>query len=262
MNRRRIAGVLCMLSVLLLISLVSWYFVAVIEEGEKTRESSRREQEKVSFRKERAETYTERIAASSTVPALENTLAKMKEYAASFTDEDRKLFSSLIMARIFEARARERDNLLFFAGRLLEADKNDPLGLEYLENAKKLHEENMRAIDAILPRAGDCEWNARLWYRKGVEYYRSLVFLESGMSSRAADLVAQAIENFEKVFSCIPKDRNTEVALEILYRRSRDAEGSSVDDPNRMRKKLELLPQEEVGPPRGWTPESREEGRH
>ncbi|MBI2048376.1 MAG: hypothetical protein HYT30_00395 [Parcubacteria group bacterium] len=190
--------------------------------------------------------------------------ALYKEIAAlsSETSEKKKSFLDVAGAKVFEARAIERDNLLFFSGRLAKANENDPLARAYFNSAKKLHEENMRVLGSILEIPGNCAWNTRLWYRQGMEYYRSLIFVPANEVAKSVDLIDQAIGKFEKVFTCIPKDRDTEVAIELLYKRMKKAkedQGKGKQEAS-IKEKLELMPQEEVGP--GNEGSDRQEGRH
>lgn len=212
---------------------------------------------------DRIAAFKKKMARMVTVSEWE-TLAK--ELASSpILKKQRGLFSPIIAAKTFEARAFKRDNLLVFAGKLVASDENDPTAEEYYERAKALHEENMRVIDTILERPNDCAWNRRLWYRKGIEYYRSLIFLNSDERSLAADLIDQAIDSFDNVFLCFPKDRDAELAIELLYKRSKKMKespaASEKKGKEKLKEKLPLFPSEEVSPDVGKN-QQRREGRH
>lgn len=231
------------------------YLSGEIEDREKAREEhivsfvETQEKEKSTAK----DIHTAMLDAQAT-PAWEAVVSDIEKLSES----PRLFLEAIALGKRFEARSLERDNLLFFAGQLLSVNQNDPLAKEYLEQARKLHEFNIKHLSELRERNEDCVWNARLWYRKGIEYYRSLIFISKKERSRANDLIDQSIRNFEKIFSCYPKDRKTEVAIELLYKRAKESKSDSREkEGDRM---LRLLPSGEIGP--GTDGSQRERGRH
>lgn len=263
MNRKSRAGVLCILAALFVAFLFKFVFWDGLLERQQARDmhEARVAEEGKNEVNHRA-VFERKVARAVTTSEWEALARALQNLPVP--EKQRNMLSSFIAAKAFEARAIERDNLLYFTGKLVKGNENDPTAEEYFARARELHETNMRLIDTISERAGDCAWNKRLWYRKGFEYYRSLLFLNKGESSRAMDLIDQAIQSFEKVFSCFPKDRDAETAIELLYERGKkikEATAPSEGKKNSLKEKLPFFPGEELKPGVGKS-QQREEGRH
>ena len=234
--------------------IAGYFFINLVERDRITNERTIAAQQIFLSENEKARGIYERMQTTLTLPKWEIILTDI-----TVLSENRRLaLGPIAQGKRFEARSLERDQLLFYAGKLLKVNKNDPLAGEYLEEAKKLHMLNMGSISEFSLRDKNCEWNARLWYRKGIEYYRSLIFIKKEEESKALDLIDQSIRNFEKVFTCYSKDQKTEVAIELLYKRAKEIKSAGSLAGPEMR--LRLLPSQEIEP--GARGDVRREGRH
>ena len=87
----------------------------------------------------------------------------------------------------------------------------------------------------------DSRGNARLNYLKGVYYFRLLIFIKDpkAEADRVEELIGQSAKHLSAVFAYIPRDRDTEVAIEILQKKAKSMSDGS-GSPGKTR--LELLP--------------------
>ncbi|MDZ4284769.1 MAG: hypothetical protein U1A28_03015 [Patescibacteria group bacterium] len=171
----------------------------------------------------------------------------------------RAFFENLALAREIEDRFWSGEELLRSAGLLLRANKNDPIAKEYLDRAALMSEQNRAALARLEEIPGNCLWNARLWYLRGAVIYRALAFVKPEAQFSAFDLIEQAIKNFERVFTCVPRDRAAEVAIEKLYEQQKER-GGGAGTAKADELRLKLLPQGELGPGTGGA--DRQQGRH
>lgn len=174
-------------------------------------------------------------------------LEDLEEFASkelgSMSKGERTLVGPIFRAKLFEAYFRRAEILLGRAGDLLRKDENHPTGKEYVERARKIYEKMDKLIDEGVPaRSNDREENARLNYMKGVYYFRSLIFIKNAKAeaSRVEELVGLSAKHLSTVFQYIPRDRNTEVAIEILQKKAQEMNAGGDGSPGKLR--LELLP--------------------
>jgi len=178
---------------------------------------------------------------------------------ASLSGESGTKIRNITQWKLLEARAQRRDELLWTARQLLMVNENDTVAHTYLEEAEKLHNKNTEALSSLYVYENECIWSSAVFYRKGIENFRSLVFLKKEEKSKARNLIDQAIRNFGKVFECYPKDRKTEVAIEVLYKRAKEM-GADFGSLGEKATRLQLLPKGELKPGTGGT--QREKGRY
>ncbi len=264
MNKKLWASVLSLLVALSAIFFFKFFFLDKLEEREQalraheTRAAVEDQDEVLRF-----ESFQKKLMGSGDVSYWKNRVLELK----NLSKENQKLLAPLVLVKLFEARAIERDNLLYYAGKLIVINENDPVAEEYFASARALHEENMLVIDTLPERTGDCLWNKRLWYRKGTEYYRSIIFSNPQEISKQLDLIDQAIASFEKVFSCYPKNRDTELAIELLYQRAKETKSAPTpaeknEKKESLKEKIDLFPSEEIAPGTGKSMERGNKGRH
>src|SRR3989338_5769779 len=155
--------------------------------------------------------------------SLENLLEFVEKVVASMPKQMREAIGPSLRVKLFESYFRRAELLLGRAGDLLRKDENHPTGKEYIERARKIYTKMEVLMDAGIPaRSGDVEENARLNYMKGVYYYRSLIFIKDpkAEAARAEELVGLSAKHLSAVFPYKPKNWDTEVAFEILQKRS------------------------------------------
>lgn len=174
---------------------------------------------------------------------------------------EQKKIGRVIRAKTFEANFWRAEVLLSRVRGFLEQDKNHPVGRKYREDAKKIYQENEKLLEGLTDNVPDASLKkAYLHYLLGVFYYRSLFFIDpqkEGM--KAKDLVERSITNLAKVFEYIPKDRDTEVALELLQKNAQSI--LSAAQAGDERAQLRLLPKSgQILSP--FAMGDREKGRH
>lgn len=168
----------------------------------------------------------------------------------------------IVRSKLFEVLFWEAETLLARARGLWEQDQNNSVAGAYFEEARKIYER----VKEFMPDLGDIEGdpvrNARLHYLRGVYYFRSLVFIKNKQEERlkVENAVAQSVASLDKVFLFLPKDHDTQVAIEILQKKAKEALASGSGDGD-IKLRLQLLPgkDKEIGP---FEIGPREEGRH
>ncbi|MBI2446366.1 MAG: hypothetical protein HYV51_00910 [Parcubacteria group bacterium] len=155
---------------------------------------------------------------------------------------EREAIDPVLRAKLFEANFRRAELYLTRAGDLLRADKDHPAGHKYIERAQNLYAKMEKLMEAGIPeRLDDARVNARLNYLKGVYYFRLLIFIKNPKeeAARVEELIGQSAKHFSAVFAYLPRDRDSEVAIEILQKKAKDMNANS-GAPAKTR--LELLP--------------------
>lgn len=164
---------------------------------------------------------------------------------------------NIIAAKLFEGKFWNAEMLLSRARSLLEVDPKSRVAQTYLRQVKDIYAETEKMVPAVVERPDDPSWNARLNYVKGVYYFRLLLFADPQKDkARAVDLVSRSAQHLKTVFGFVPKEWNTEVALEILQKK---AQSMSSDDKD-FQRTLQLLPRRPETGPFGLGPVP--EGRH
>ena len=165
-------------------------------------------------------------------------------------EKDRDKLTLLAKGKLFEAMFWESEDLLFKARLMLAEDQNSPSGQRYMAEVAVTYRELDGIIQELKDVGDDPEWNGRMNYLLGLYRFRSILFAKN---EDIADIVAKSAGHFAKVFAYKPKDRDAEVALEILQKRfSSEGESLSAKD------KLELLPQTDPA----FVITGRSRGRH
>ena len=183
------------------------------------------------------------------------------EELAVLEGEDAKFASAVSKSKLFEARLWTAEYFLVGAGKLLAYDVNHPAAKKYMDRARELYEKNEGIVNGLQEERGNPEWNAYLNYLKGVHYFRSLLFVKkpSEEQSKVEELVSQSALHLGKVFAWLPKDNDTEIALEVLQKKSKEMLSASGSDES-LRLQLKLLPSKEVGPE--FLIGGKQEGKH
>lgn len=182
----------------------------------------------------------------------------MRSNAQKYSGEFATFLKNVANAKLIEARFRVQEDILRSAAALLKANKNDPLIPDYFKEARLLNDKNKIDIESLKEIPGNCRWNRRLHYLIGLLHYRSLVFLKKEARNEAGNLIDQSLRSFEKVFICVPHDRDTDVAIELLFKESQNRGGG--DESNAARR-LRLMPAPSDGG-RGNSGTDREQGRY
>lgn len=168
----------------------------------------------------------------------------------------------IIKSKLFEMLFWRAETLLARARGLLEQDENNTMADAYIAEARAIYGRVKKFIPDIGEIQGDSLWNARLHYLKGAYYARSLAFIKNirEEKSKAEDAAAQAIASFDKALVFAPKDRDIQVAIEVLQKKAKDISSSSSATGNQ-KLELQLLPgkDKEVGP---FQIGPREEGKY
>lgn len=189
----------------------------------------------------------------------------LKNKVPKLSGGEQKTIANIVKAKIFEARFHKSERLLTRARALLEQDNYHPVGKAYIEDVRKTYENTKDLVLSLKEIAGDPDWNARLEYFKGIYYYRSLLFVNiKEDSAKAKDLITQSFESFKKALEYKPKDRDIEVAIELLQKNTKDMLSASAANQEKQDKiKLKLLPgkDREIEGPIGG-PSDQERGRH
>ncbi|OGL76891.1 hypothetical protein A3F52_02745 [Candidatus Uhrbacteria bacterium RIFCSPHIGHO2_12_FULL_47_11] len=178
-------------------------------------------------------------------------------YSSGSTSDGVNL-KKVIAAKLWERKFWHAEMLSSRARPLLEVDKDNPVALKYLREAKEIYTWMEKHIAESAEVDGDKTWNTRLNYLKGVYYFRSLFFVENPQKDAAKilDLISRSASHLEKVFDSSPKDWSASVAFEILQEKAKGMSSGG----NNFQRQLQLLPQREVTIPFGLTPVP--EGRH
>lgn len=176
-------------------------------------------------------------------------------------EQDQEQFRTMVQSKLFEMLFWQAETIMAHARGLLEQDQNSPAAGSYLEQARQTYERIEGLMPDLSEIAGNPQWNMRLYYLKGIYYFRSLIFIKKMQEeqSKVKDAMAQSVASFDKALLYAPKDRDTEVAIELLQTKAKNALSSSGLDAGKM--ELQLLPAKdrEVGP---FQTGPRTEGRH
>ncbi len=215
-------------------------------------------------------------ASAERVDSVLTKLARMTrlEELEKFAETDAKRLSKgeyqalspILRTKLFEASFRRAELLLGRAGDLLRSDNNHPSGKEYMEQAQKIYTKMDQLLEeGVSERFGDSQdsrANARLNYLKGVYFHHSLFFVKDpkAEAARVEELVGLSAKYFSAVFKYAPKDRDTEVALELLQKHAEKMGAGNGDSQAKL--KLELLPSGKSSPGPTFAIEGLEEGRH
>ena len=144
----------------------------------------------------------------------------------------------------------------------MRSDENHPTGKEYLERARKIYEKMDKLLEqGTSERQNVPNADARINYLKGVYYYRSLLFIKDpkAEAARVEELVGQSAKHLSAVFKYIPRDRDTEVALEILQKKAKSMGVGALSGAKLL---LELLPSRGSKRGPGFSIEGGAEGKH
>ncbi len=177
-------------------------------------------------------------------------------------EQDQEQFRTMVQSKLFEMLFWRAEQLMAHARGLLEQNQNNPTAADYLERARKIYERIEGLMSDIGEVARNDLWNMRLYYLKGAYYSRSLALIRRVPQEQAKvkDAVAQAVTSLDKALSHAPKDRDTQVAIELLQKKAKDAM-SLKSGAGKEKMELRLLPakDKEVGP---FQTGPREEGKH
>lgn len=195
------------------------------------------------------------------ISRLEN-LEDFEKKTALLSKGEREAVASLLRTKLFEANFRRADLYLSRAGDLLREDENHPTGSEYIERAKSIYEKMEKLLELGIPeQPGSSLGNARINYLKGVYYFRQLIFIKDPKNemTRVDEIVGQSAKHLSMVFAHLPKDRDTEVAIEILQKKAKDM-GAGEGSPAKTR--LDLLPSNDKNRGPMFAIEGMEEGKN
>lgn len=241
-----------------LVSVLLFVFIGgyVVLETRNSRLLTRTEEELSAFDRE-VSSLNQHRAALKKIEDLQELIrfrAMLKGEPYSFLKAMHARLLSEASGRELAMRAQKRDDLLIASRDLLKINEKDPIALSYMKQAKKLHEENQLLIEGLVDIPNDCEWNARIWYLSGIENYRSLIFLKENEKTAQRDALVSALEQFKKVFICFPKQRDAEVAIELLFKESNRLKDNSGGDGSAAARRLRRFPSRRH---RGINPEGR-----
>ena len=142
-------------------------------------------------------------------------------------------------------------------------DENHPTGLEYIERAKNVYDKLGKLMESgISGQSNDFEGNARTYYLEGLYYFRQLIFVEDPKKEMAKveELVGQSAKNLFMVFKYLPKDWDTEVAIEVLQKKAESI--GAGDNSTQAKTRLDLLPSNNRNQGPMFAIEGLEEGRN
>lgn len=195
-----------------------------------------------------------------------NRLEDLEEFSkevALLAKNEREAVSPVLRVKLFEANFRRAELYLLRAGNLLRADENHPKGSEYVERAKSIYDKMEKLMElGVSEQLNDTQGNARINYLKGVYFFRQLIFIKEPKKEMAKveELVGQSAKHFSMVFGYTPKDRDTEVAIEILQKKAKDMGAGGGESSAKTR--LELLPSNGKNQGPTFAIEGLEEGRN
>lgn len=234
----------------------SQYFGHKSEEREALRAEALKRQAEVGAQEEAvSKSIWSRMAQIRTLEEWEKMLSSE---VPALAEEEQKSVGAMVRSKIFEQRFWQAEHLLSRARALLEQDQNHPLAKEYLEEARKIYQKLEELLSNLSEIPGDASWNAKLYYYKGVYYFRSLLFLKIQEDrSKAQDLIAQSVENLSKALEYLPKDRDIQVAIEVLQKKGQQALAAGGEN---IKLQIQLLPSrgKEINP---FAIGGREEGK-
>lgn len=239
---------------------ISTYFFSINNERERiAQEHTRLRVENAEKAKSLSFDMQRRIKGARTREEWEDLLAVD---ISSIGETEQQDIQVIVRSKLFEVLFWQAETLLARARGLLEQDQNNKIAGMYIEEARVIYEKIKGFMPDLGEIAGNPLWNARLYYLRGVYYFRSLVFIKNKQEERSKieDAVAQSVVSLDKVFSYSPKDRDTQVAIEVLQKKAKEASAQGTTDDS-MKLQLRLLPgkDKEIGP---FQVGPREEGRH
>lgn len=217
------------------------------------------------LKEEAKQVSTKRVdSASEKLLKIDNLedLEKFAKDAELLAKGEREAISPALRAKLFEANFRRAELYLMRAGNLLRADENHPAGKDYIERAKNLYAKMDKLMEAgISERSNEPRENARLNYLKGMYYFRSLIFIKDPKveAARIEELVGQSAKHLSAVFQYIPRDRDSEVAIEILQKKAQEM-GAGGDSPGKTQ--LKLLPSQDPSYGPTFAIEGSDKGRN
>lgn len=175
---------------------------------------------------------------------------------------EREAVGPILRAKLFEANFRRAELYLLRAGNLLRADENHPAGNEYIKRAEGIYGKIDKLLESGVPEdPNEPQENARINYLKGIYYFRRLIFIKEPKKelAKVEELIGQSAKHLSMVFKYVPKDRNTEVAIEILQKKAKDM-GAGEGSPAKTR--LGLLPSNDKNQGPMFAIEGLEEGKN
>lgn len=176
--------------------------------------------------------------------------------------EDQKTARVVVDSKAFEYYFWKVERLLVRSRALMEQDEHHPVAKEYLKEAQKIYGKLDGLVSGLGEFPGNPEFNSRLYYLKGAFYYRSIViFLDLDKDkTKVEDFVAKALENWSKALEIRRKDWDTQVAIEVLQKKTKDALSNFGGNSAKLR--LQLMPsrdKEILGP---FAIGERKQGKH
>lgn len=169
-------------------------------------------------------------------------LEALQKELPTLSVEDQKTARVVVASKIFEYYFWKVERLLVRSRALMEQDEHHPVAKEYLKEAQKIYGKLDGFIAGLGELPGNQEFNFRLYYLKGAFYYRSIVvFLDLDKDkTKVEDFAAKALENWSKALEIRRKDWDTQVAIEVLQKKTKAALSNSGDNPAKLR--LQLMP--------------------
>jgi len=239
---------------------ISTYFFSINDEREHIlQEHARFRIESLQKAQDVSRVVRHRIQKAHTLEEWEDIL---KTDISGLGEMEQQNVQVIVRSKIFEVLFWRAETLLARARGLLGQDQNSPVANGYIEDARKIYERVKEFMPELGEINGDSLWNTRLHYLKGAYYFRSLVFIKNKQEekSKVEDAVAQSVASLDKALGYAPKDRDIQVAIEVLQKKAKEISTSTGGDGN-MKLQLQLLPgkDKEVGP---FQIGPREEGRH
>lgn len=239
---------------------ISGYFFSINNERERiVQEHTRLRVENVEKAKSLSFDVRRRIQGVRTREAWEDLLAMN---ISSLGEMEQQGIQVIVRSKLFEVLFWQAETLLARARGLLEQDQNNSIAGIYIEEARRIYERIKEFMPELGEIEGDTLWNTRLHYLKGAYYARSLYFIKNKQEekSKVEDAVAQSVASLDKALLYAPKDRDTQVAIEVLQKKAKEASALGSADGG-MKLQLQLLPgkDKEIGP---FQVGPREEGRH
>lgn len=169
-------------------------------------------------------------------------LEELSKKVALLPKNEREAIYRFFNAKLFEANFRRAELYLARAGNLLRADENHPSGSEYIERAKSIYDKMEKLMElGVSEQLNDPQGNARINYLKGIYHFRQLIFIKDPKKEMAKveELLGQSAKYLFMVFRYIPRDWDTDVAIEILQKK---AEEIGADGKSPAKTRLDLLP--------------------
>src|SRR3989344_6618946 len=241
-----------------------WHFVDRIESRIEEREDILKVRNQIE--KEVNRVSNEQVLSASAKLQKISRLEDLEEFSkglALLSKNEREAISPMLRVKLFEANFYRGELYLSRAGNLLRVDENHPTGLEYIERAKNVYDKLGKLMESgISGQPNDFEGNARTYYLEGLYYFRQLIFVEDPKKEMAKveELVGQSAKNLFMVFKYLPKDWDTEVAIEVLQKKAESI--GAGDNSTQAKTRLDLLPSNNRNQGPMFAIEGLEEGRN